>query len=86
MQLLGIWSSVHIYGYLDACLHCMALLCIQLTCEMVFGPFFSCLVCGPIVINTLNRKKKNLIIGTLGVVGTVNFIIMGTQNGSNYEL
>ena len=31
----------------------MALLCIQLGCVVVFGPYFSCLVCDP-----LEKKEK----------------------------
>ena len=65
-------------------LHCMALLCIQLDCVVVFGPFFFLLsVWSPCY--TLSRKKKILIIGTLGS-GWDRKFYMGTQNGSNYKL
>ena len=50
--------NIHcIYGYLDACMHCMALLCIQLDCVGVFEPFFFLLsVWSPCY--TLSRKKE----------------------------
>ena len=41
-------------GVQAASLHCMALLCIWLDYVVVFGPFFFCLVCGP-----LERKKTS---------------------------
>ena len=44
--------NICVHGYLNACLHCMALLCIQLDHVMVSGPLFVCLVCG------LLEKKK----------------------------
>ena len=31
---------VYIAVWVPACMHCMALLCIQLDCVVVFGPFF----------------------------------------------
>ena len=36
-----------LYGHLDACLHCMALLCIQLDSVVVFGSFFLLSVWSP---------------------------------------
>ena len=45
----------NIHGYFDACLHCMALLCIQLDCVVVFGPFFLLNVWSPCY--TLNSKN-----------------------------
>jgi hypothetical protein len=38
-------NIVHIATW-DACLYCMALLCIQLNYVVVSGQFFFCLLCG----------------------------------------
>ena len=46
------------YCYLDACLHCIALLCIQLDCVVVLGPFFL------LSVVPLKNKKKAKIACT----------------------
>ena len=46
--------------YGEACLHCMALLSIQLNYVMVSGQFFfSCLVCG--LLDNNNNNNNNTI-------------------------
>ena len=73
------------HGYLDACLHCVALLCIQLDSMMVSGKFlFSCLVCGPLEKSEV-KQLNNLIYGGFGSTWGHNFCT-GTHNGSKLEI
>ena len=46
-NIMGMWGTLmtlalpNIVHIVAACLHCMALLCIQVNCVVGFGPFFS---------------------------------------------
>ena len=48
-------NVVMVSKYGEACLHCMALLSIQLNYVMVSRPFFFCLVCGLLDDNNNNN-------------------------------
>ena len=64
------------HGYLDACLHCVALLCIHM---MVSGHFFLLNVWSPCY--TWSRVKK--FMGELGVIGDIIIFIQARRMGQN---